>query len=143
MAVSHSIPALAVWRFIAGLSAAASMLLASGLIMQHLRQLGLKPELGWHFAGLGLGIVLVAFCSEVMTQSNLLSSSQWFFFALLAMLLLLPAWLLLPPVSPVPNVASSVHAETLPRSLLPTVFVDVFLRRLRLCGFHHFYRRCC
>lgn len=126
MAVSHSIPALAIWRFIAGLSAAASMLLASGLIMQHLRQRGLKLELGWHFAGLGLGIVLVAFCSEVMTQSNLLSSRQWFFFALLAMLLLLPAWLWLPPVSPVLNVASSVHAETLPRSFYPLFLLMYF-----------------
>ena len=126
MAVSHSLPALALWRFIAGLSAASSMLLASGLIMQHLRQRGLKPELGLHFAGLGLGIVLVAFCSELMSQYNLASSSQWLLFAALAFFLLVPAWLGLPVVEVAPGEKISVNAEPLPRAFYPLFLLMYF-----------------
>ena len=47
-------------RFLAGLSSSASMLLASGLILHWLIQHRQRGELGIHFSGLGIGMVVVA-----------------------------------------------------------------------------------
>lgn len=88
-------------RYLAGLSSAASMLLASGLILQHMQRLGRRPELGMHFAGLGLGIAVVAVAAEWLLRHGLTSSSQWQWLTGLALLLFIPAWRWLPP--PVPH----------------------------------------
>lgn len=126
MALSSSLIMLALWRFVAGLSAAASMLLASGLIMQHLRLRGLKPELGLHFAGLGFGIVMVAFFSELMSSSNVISTSQWFYFSILALVLLVPAWLGLPVIKFAQGNATPHSAEPLPRMFYPVFLLMYF-----------------
>ncbi len=126
MALTDDLLLWSLWRFIAGLSAAASMLLASGLIMQHLRQHGRKPELGLHFAGLGLGIALVALSSQWMSLYALSSTSQWSIFSLLALILLVPAWLGLTKVQ-VSHVASTEHAAPpLPRSFYPLFLLMYF-----------------
>ncbi|MDE1978833.1 MAG: YbfB/YjiJ family MFS transporter, partial [Betaproteobacteria bacterium] len=48
----------AVLRFVSGLSSTAGLLLASGLALNWLIRHGHRPELGLHFTGLGLGIVV-------------------------------------------------------------------------------------
>jgi MFS family permease len=45
-------------RFVAGLSSTAGLLMASGLVLNWLIRQGHRPELGLHFMGIGLGIVV-------------------------------------------------------------------------------------
>ncbi len=79
------------WRFLAGLSSAASMLLASGLILQQLAARGAKAELGLHFAGLGLGIALVALLVELFSVATLSWDQQWLALAVFGLILIVPA----------------------------------------------------
>ncbi len=102
----------ACWRFLAGLSSAASMLLASGLILRQLALLNRPPELGIHFAGLGLGIALVAGLAECFSQAGLSAAQQWGWLSLLACLLLLPAWRWLPGPRPLPALAGTAQEDT-------------------------------
>jgi predicted MFS family arabinose efflux permease len=83
------------WRFLAGLSSAAGMLLGSGLILNWLIRNDFRSELGIHFAGIGLGIV---FCSVVihLLQSHLNWAGQWWALGALSVLLAIPAWRWLP-----------------------------------------------
>lgn len=57
------VPSPLVWgvsRFLAGLAAAAGLLIGSGLVLNWLIRHGHRSELGLHFSGAGLGIVLGA-----------------------------------------------------------------------------------
>ena len=83
-------------RFLAGLSSAAGLLLGTGLILNWLIRHGHRPELGIHFAGVGLGI---AGCSiAVWAMSGGLDwQQQWFAFTGIACLLAVPALAWLPP----------------------------------------------
>ena len=60
MALSTWMPAWALWRYIGGLCGATGMLLGSGLVLGWLMRHGRRPELGLHFIGIGLGIVVSA-----------------------------------------------------------------------------------
>ena len=94
MAVSGSFGLWAVSRFIAGLSSAAGMLLGSGLTFNWLMRHGQRPELGIHFAGIGIGIAVCAAAVEIMTPAwNW--REQWIAFAVLGGVLLVPVlgWL--------------------------------------------------
>ncbi len=126
MAFTEQIWLWACWRFIAGLAAAAAMLLASGLILQHLRSFGKKPELGLHFAGLGLGIVLAAVCSQLMSLWLLSSRQQWLGFFLLALILLVPAWRGLPAVTASSAVGSNTEVVPLSRFFYSGFFLMYF-----------------
>ncbi len=82
-------------RFLAGLSAAAGMLLGTGLILNWLIRHDHRPELGIHFIGVGLGITLCALVVNVM--HDLLDwRQQWFLFAAIGSVLMVPAWRWLP-----------------------------------------------
>ncbi len=82
-------------RFLAGLSAAAGMLLGTGLILNWLIRHDHRPELGIHFIGVGLGIALCALIVNLM--HDLLDwRQQWFLFALIGGVLMIPAWRWLP-----------------------------------------------
>lgn len=96
MAMTENVYWWACWRFIAGLSSAGSMLLASALIMHWLVAHQHRAELGLHFAGLGLGIALVAALVEVMLLIPFDWRSQWLYLAYLGILLAIPAWRWLP-----------------------------------------------
>ncbi len=87
------------WRFLAGLSSAGSMLIASGLIMHWLISHQQRAELGVHFAGLGLGIALAALLVELMLSWQLDWRSQWQLLAVAGVLLAIPAWRWLPAPS--------------------------------------------
>ncbi|TVQ86942.1 MAG: YbfB/YjiJ family MFS transporter [Chromatiaceae bacterium] len=82
-------------RYLAGLSSAAGLMLGSGLILHWLLRHGYRSELGLHFSGLGLGIVLGALLVE-LTLGWLDWRTQWLVLGLVGALLLLPAWLGLP-----------------------------------------------
>ncbi|BBI60597.1 MFS transporter [Vreelandella sulfidaeris] len=70
-------------RFLAGLSSSASMLLASGLILHWLLQHRQRGELGIHFAGVGLGMIVAAVAVEMMLQLSFSWQTQWWGFSLL------------------------------------------------------------
>lgn len=117
---------LTVWllsRFVAGLSSAAAMLFGTGLILNWLIRHNHRPELGIHFAGIGLGI---AGCSTaVWLMSPALDwRQQWFAFTALACLLAVPALRWLPAPDNSGTTKSGIKLEDRPPS---TVFLRVFM----------------
>lgn len=84
-----------IMRFIAGLSSAACLLVGTGLILNWMIRHGHKPELGVHFAGVGLGISLTAVLSILMLN-KFDWAQQWLVFSAIAVLLAIPAWAWLP-----------------------------------------------
>lgn len=114
MALSENLYLWAFWRFIAGLSSAGSMLLASALILHWLVRNGQRAELGLHFAGLGLGIALSAILVEAMLALDLAWRAQWLYLAVFSVALMLPAWRWLPK----PAVAQ-VKSQTAPEIAEP------------------------
>lgn len=87
-------------RYIAGLSSACAMLLGTGLILNWLMRHNHRPELGIHFAGIGLGIAGCSAAVWLMTPA-LDWRAQWFVFTAIACLLAFPAlrWLPAPDSS--------------------------------------------
>lgn len=85
-----------VLRFLAGLSSAAGMLIGSGLILNWLIRHNYHSELGIHFSGIGLGIVLCSIAVELINP-YFDWNEQWFLLTLLGSLILIPAWRWLPP----------------------------------------------
>lgn len=82
-------------RFVSGLSSTAGLLLASGLVLNWLIRRGHRPELGLHFTGLGLGIVVSGLAVAAMV-GNLPWDLQWIGLSLLGIAFFLPAWWWLP-----------------------------------------------
>lgn len=95
MGLTENLWLWAFFRFFAGLSSAAGLLLGSGLILNWLIRHGHRSELGIHFSGLGLGISVCAIGVELMHQ-YFNWSQQWLLFTLFGTLLLIPAWRWLP-----------------------------------------------
>ncbi|WP_213995346.1 YbfB/YjiJ family MFS transporter [Arsukibacterium sp.] len=114
MALTQNVYLWSFWRFVAGLSSAGSMLIASGLIMHWLLSHKQRAELGIHFAGLGLGVALAAVLVELMLRLQLDWRAQWQYFTLLAVLLAIPAWRWLPRPASVTVAAYSRSADTPP-----------------------------
>ncbi|WP_235041788.1 YbfB/YjiJ family MFS transporter [Vreelandella profundi] len=116
-------------RFLAGLSSSGSMLLASGLILHWLIQHRQRGELGIHFAGVGLGIIVAALAVEMMLQLSLNWQTQWWGFSVLGAVLLVPAWRWLPrPVKPLLGAGEASASPVMPpsrtfmRLMLPAYF---------------------
>ena len=114
MALTTNVWLWSLCRFIAGLSSAGSMLIASGLIMHWLLRHKQRAELGIHFAGLGFGIALSALLVELMLSLQLDWRAQWQYFAAFALLLAIPAWRWLPRPVVVTAAAQSRSADTPP-----------------------------
>jgi predicted MFS family arabinose efflux permease len=95
MGASTNFTVWAVSRYLAGLSGSAGMLLGSGLILNWLIRHNHRSELGIHFAGVGLGIVVSAAAVMIMNRWSLDWRHQWYAFTILGAILLLPAmgWL--------------------------------------------------
>ncbi|MGM1053741.1 MAG: YbfB/YjiJ family MFS transporter [Pseudomonadota bacterium] len=101
MALADSFWLWAGMRFVAGFSSSGAMLLASGLILHWLISHGQRGELGIHFAGLGVGILVAALAVELMLHLSFGWQVQWWGFTVLAAGLLVPAWGWLPrPANP-------------------------------------------
>ncbi|MCL7941680.1 YbfB/YjiJ family MFS transporter [Halomonas sp. ATCH28] len=115
MALAESFWLWAAMRFVAGFSSSGAMLLASGLILHWLISHRQRGELGIHFAGLGLGILLAALAVELMRRLALDWQVQWWGFAILATALLVPAWAWLPrPARPLPGAAAGGQRKARP-----------------------------
>ncbi|MGB5736909.1 MAG: YbfB/YjiJ family MFS transporter [Thiohalocapsa sp.] len=82
-------------RYLAGLSTAAGLMLGSGLILNWLIRHGHRSELGIHFSGLGIGIVLGGLLVELAAPFADWRG-QWWLLTLVGALLLVPAWRWLP-----------------------------------------------
>ncbi len=96
MGVTNNFTLWAISRFIAGLSSAAGLMLGSGLILNWLIRHNHHRELGIHFSGVGLGIVVCS--AAVMVMNPALSwSNQWFVLSAIGFILLIPALGWLPP----------------------------------------------
>lgn len=86
-------------RFFAGISTALVFMLGTGLIVNWLNRHGHKEDLGIHFSGLGLGIVLGALIVDYAADALLGGLSwrgQWFALAGFGLVFAIPAFLLLP-----------------------------------------------
>ena len=96
-------PNLALWavsRYLGGLSGAAGMLLGSGLVLGFLMRAGRRPELGVHFMGLGLGIVVSAIGAMAMDRLAFDWAGHWWGFVVIGVPLLAITWWWRPPVPP-------------------------------------------
>ena len=100
MALSTWMPAWGLWRYIGGLCGATGMLLGSGLVLGWLMRHGHRPELGLHFMGIGLGIVVSALGAWGLAQVWPEWWRQWLAFAVLGVVFFVPAWMWRPPVPP-------------------------------------------
>ena len=110
MGVSQSMVLWALSRYLGGLCGAAGMLLGSGLVLNWLMRAGRRPELGLHFTGLGLGIVVSALGAMGMSRWGLNWALHWQGFAFLGLLFLIPAWAWRPPVPPAASAAAAASA---------------------------------
>lgn len=100
MALAPNVWLWSLARYLGGLCGAAGMLLGSGLVLGWLMRAGRRPELGLHFTGLGLGIVVSALGAMLMAALQWDWARQWDGYALIGLLFLLPAWAWRPPAPP-------------------------------------------
>ena len=127
MALSTWMPAWALWRYIGGLCGATGMLLGSGLVLGWLMRHGHRPELGLHFMGIGLGIVLSALGAWGLAQVWPEWWRQWLAFAVLGVVFFVPAWIWRPPVPPaVVATPADEGAHTVSRRWLWTMLGSYF-----------------
>jgi MFS family permease len=104
-------------RFLAGLSTAGGLMLGSGLILNWLIRHGHRSELGIHFSGLGLGIVIGGLLVELAAPYTDWRG-QWWLLTGVGLLLLIPAWRWLPrPNQGLPLQAGANAAEGEPGPL--------------------------
>ncbi len=127
MGLSAWWPAWALWRYIGGLCGASGMLLGSGLVLGWLMQHGRRPELGLHFMGIGLGIVLSAVGAWGLGRLWPAWDAQWWAFAGLGLVFFVPAWRWRPPVPPAPAAQAQGHVDaSMPKRWLWTMLASYF-----------------
>jgi predicted MFS family arabinose efflux permease len=86
-------------RFFSGIATAFGFILGTGLVHQWFMSNGKKEELGLHFSGMGLGIVISAIVVALTEQNGILGVSwryQWVVLSMVGFLFLIPAFLLIP-----------------------------------------------
>ncbi|MEM7208759.1 MAG: YbfB/YjiJ family MFS transporter [Pseudomonadota bacterium] len=86
-------------RFFTGVASATGFMLGAGLILNWLHHNGYKQELGIHFSGIGLGIVLSAFIVDLTSLDSLFGVNwrlQWVILSAVGFILFVPAAFLLP-----------------------------------------------
>ncbi|MDC8785413.1 YbfB/YjiJ family MFS transporter [Roseateles koreensis] len=113
MGLSDNFWVWALSRYFGGLCGAAGMLLGSGLVLNWLMRAGHRPELGLHFTGIGLGIVVSALGALLMGGQGLHLSwaQQWIGFALIGLVFLALAWRWRPPVPSVLLAATNANVS--------------------------------
>lgn len=99
MVITTDMITWAVLRFIAGVCASGGMIIASGLILKWLVNNNHRVELGIHFSGVGLSIIVTSLLVEVMLAMSTNWQQQWLALAVMAAIVAIPAWLWMPPPS--------------------------------------------
>ncbi|WP_026244306.1 YbfB/YjiJ family MFS transporter [Dasania marina] len=96
MVMTTDIVIWAVLRFIAGICASGGFIIASGLILKWLLKNNHRAELGIHFAGAGVSIIITSVLVEVMLTLSANWQQQWLALAVMAAVFAIPAWLWIP-----------------------------------------------
>ena len=86
------------------------------LVLNWLMKSGKRAELGAHFMGVGLGIVVSALAAAWFQSQDLTWSNRWLGFGLIALLCALAAWRWRPPVPD--TVSTQSHQSSAPRPWL-------------------------
>jgi predicted MFS family arabinose efflux permease len=117
MAFTQDVLVWAALRFLGGLGTAAGMLLASALVLAWLKRNLHQPDLGLHFAGIGLGILISGAAVELL-HPMLDWRSLWLILAAVGAALFLPAWRWLPSTEEIKPEAIEVGSwPATPRAL--------------------------
>lgn len=86
-------------RFFTGVASATGFMLGAGLILNWLHHNGYRQELGIHFSGIGLGIIVSALVVDATGLDSLFAVNwrlQWVILSAVGLFLLIPAISLLP-----------------------------------------------
>lgn len=86
-------------RFFTGVASATGFMLSAGLILNWLHHNGYRQELGIHFSGIGLGIIVSALVVDATGLDSVFAVNwrlQWVILSAVGFLLLVPAIALLP-----------------------------------------------
>lgn len=123
MGLSNDFTIWAISRYLAGLSSAAGMLFGAGLVLNWLIRHGHRSELGIHYSGVGLGVVLCSVAVAWMGE-HLDWRGQWLALTAFGGLLAIPAlaWLPVPPRS-----MASQGAQTWQDSPPSPAFLRLFM----------------
>ncbi|NBW00655.1 MAG: YbfB/YjiJ family MFS transporter [Betaproteobacteria bacterium] len=119
----------AISRFLAGLSTAFGMMLGGALVMNWLMRNGYRAELGVHFSGVGLSVVMSSFAVLILSE-YVLWQQNWLLLSLLGLVLVIPAWAWLPKPMPAPAVEHELKMQDHP----PTVAVRRLLLAFYFCA---------
>jgi len=112
-----------IWRYLAGLSSAAGLLIGSGLVLNWLIRHNHREELGIHFSGLGLGIVITTLCVFAL-QHDWTWSQHWLWLGGLGLVLCIPSWLWVPMAG---NDNTTVSEKTLSDHPPSSAFLNGFM----------------
>lgn len=96
MVMTTDIVLWAVLRFLAGTCASGGFIIASGLILKWLVKNNHRAELGIHFVGAGVSIIVTSVLVEVMLRLSADWQQQWLALAFMAAIVAIPAWLWIP-----------------------------------------------
>ncbi|SFB75121.1 Predicted arabinose efflux permease, MFS family [Flexibacter flexilis DSM 6793] len=90
-------------RYVSGVCSVAGLIQASGMVLGWLTANGYQKELGLHFSGMGLGILLSGIVCIALEQT-VRWDGLWVIFGLLSLVFFVPAWFWMPrPANPVTN----------------------------------------
>lgn len=96
MAFSNDLVIWTALRFAAGVCSSGGLIIASGLILKWLVSNHHRAELGIHFSGIGISIIVAAALVEGLIHLSADWQQQWQVFAVIAALFAIPAWLWMP-----------------------------------------------
>ena len=96
MVMTTDLTTWAILRFLAGTCASGGFIIASGLVLKWLVKNNHRAELGIHFAGAGLSIVITSLLFEAMQTISADWQQQWLALSVLAVVFAVPAWLWMP-----------------------------------------------
>lgn len=125
MGMTSDVTLWAILRFISGFSSTAGLLLASGLVLNWLIRQEHRPELGLHFTGLGLGIVVSGLAVAAMT-GQLSWANQWIGLGVLGVAFFVPAWWWMPAPEPFPAGAAKAASQAPARRWMSLLVASYF-----------------
>lgn len=123
MGLSTDLMVWSISRFIGGMSSTAGIILAAGFVMSWLKGHGYKGQLGLHFSGLGLGIMLPGLAIIVLGQFSDWAM-QWILIGVFSLLFFIPAWLWMP--APEHKTPSQTSLQAAPSSLWMRLMIAAY-----------------